>query len=159
VHAEKEETFEYQAQLPWLLSVFSVRFALNLKILVITAGEEINLLDSMVDKNKNGETDLSVEFLSLHRLSGMPPHVMRLKVGAFIVWSYFRSRSRINCLNDELNPICHLVALLGAHNILHVSGARVNGWNKTGGNPSYDIYMPSISTGGTCHTLGESSLD
>jgi len=29
-------------------------------------------------------------------------------------------------LNAEFNPICHLLALLGAHHILHVSGARVN---------------------------------
>jgi len=28
-------------------------------------------------------------------------------------------------LNTELNPICHLLALLGAHHILHVSGIRV----------------------------------
>ena len=32
----------------------------------------------------------------------------------------------INPLNAELNPICHLLALLGAHHILHVSGIRVN---------------------------------
>jgi len=32
----------------------------------------------------------------------------------------------INPLNDELNPICHLLALLGAHNIFHVSGLRIN---------------------------------
>jgi len=31
----------------------------------------------------------------------------------------------INPLNDELNPICHLLALLGAHHILYVSGVRV----------------------------------
>ena len=28
-------------------------------------------------------------------------------------------------LNAELNPICHLLALLGAHHILHISGLRV----------------------------------
>ena len=28
-------------------------------------------------------------------------------------------------LNPELNPICHLLALLGAHHILHVSRVRV----------------------------------
>ena len=28
-------------------------------------------------------------------------------------------------LNDELNPICHLQALLGAHHILHVFRIRV----------------------------------
>jgi len=29
-------------------------------------------------------------------------------------------------LNAQLNPICHLPALLGAHHILHVSRIRVN---------------------------------
>jgi len=32
----------------------------------------------------------------------------------------------LNPLNAELNPICHLLALLGAHHILHVSRIRVN---------------------------------
>jgi hypothetical protein len=32
----------------------------------------------------------------------------------------------INPLNTELNSICHLLALLGAHPILHVSRIRVN---------------------------------
>jgi hypothetical protein len=31
----------------------------------------------------------------------------------------------INPSNAELNPICHLLALLGAHHILHVSKVRV----------------------------------
>jgi len=30
-----------------------------------------------------------------------------------------------NPLNTELNPIYHLLALLGAHHIFHVSGLRV----------------------------------
>ena len=34
---------------------------------------------------------------------------------------------QVNPLNAELNPICHLLALLGAHHILHVSRIRVNG--------------------------------
>ena len=33
--------------------------------------------------------------------------------------------SELNPLNAELNPICHLLALLGAHHILHVSRIRV----------------------------------
>jgi len=32
----------------------------------------------------------------------------------------------INPLNAELNPICHLLTLLGAHHVLHVSRIRVN---------------------------------
>jgi hypothetical protein len=31
----------------------------------------------------------------------------------------------LNTLNAELNPICHLLALLGAHHILHISRTRV----------------------------------
>jgi len=31
----------------------------------------------------------------------------------------------INTLNAELNPICYLLALLGAHHFLHVSRIRV----------------------------------
>jgi hypothetical protein len=30
-----------------------------------------------------------------------------------------------NTLNAQLNPICHLLAVLGAHPILHVSKIRV----------------------------------
>jgi hypothetical protein len=33
---------------------------------------------------------------------------------------------QLNPLNAELNPICHLLALLGAHPISHVSRIRVN---------------------------------
>jgi hypothetical protein len=32
----------------------------------------------------------------------------------------------INSLNAELNPICHLLALLGAHPILHISRMKGN---------------------------------
>jgi len=33
---------------------------------------------------------------------------------------------KVNPLNAELNPICHLLAFLRAHHILHVSRLRVN---------------------------------
>ena len=39
--------------------------------------------------------------------------------------SFFLNPEDINPLNAELNPICHLLALLGAHHIFHVSGLRV----------------------------------
>jgi len=32
----------------------------------------------------------------------------------------------INPLNAKLNPICHVLALLGAHHILHVSRVNVS---------------------------------
>ena len=36
----------------------------------------------------------------------------------------------VNPLNTELNPICHLLALLGAHHILHVNRIRVEVENE-----------------------------
>jgi hypothetical protein len=39
----------------------------------------------------------------------------------------FDAKGPFNLLNAELNPICHLLALLGAHHILHVSRVRVDG--------------------------------
>jgi hypothetical protein len=36
----------------------------------------------------------------------------------------FENRA-FNPLNAELNPICHLLALFGAHHIFHVSKIRV----------------------------------
>jgi hypothetical protein len=35
-------------------------------------------------------------------------------------------QEELNPLNANLNPTCHLLALLGAHHILHVSRIRVN---------------------------------
>jgi len=36
-------------------------------------------------------------------------------------------RTVLNPLNAELNPTCHLLALLGAHPILHISRIMVKG--------------------------------
>jgi hypothetical protein len=41
-------------------------------------------------------------------------------------WLRTQNKDHFNPLNAELNPICHLLALLGAHHILHVSRVRVN---------------------------------
>jgi hypothetical protein len=38
-------------------------------------------------------------------------------------------RIRVDPLNVELNSICHFLALLGAHHILHVGRIRVNPLN------------------------------
>ena len=37
----------------------------------------------------------------------------------------YGTRKYINTLNPELNPICYLLALLGAHYFLHVGRIRV----------------------------------
>jgi hypothetical protein len=45
----------------------------------------------------------------------------------------------LNTLNAQLTPICHLLALLGAHHILHVSRVRAkHSLRKTGLN----LYCP-----------------
>jgi hypothetical protein len=43
--------------------------------------------------------------------------------------SFFLEPEGINPLNGELNPICHFLALLGAHHILHISSVRVKSIN------------------------------
>ena len=44
-------------------------------------------------------------------------------------------KTYINPLNTELNPICYLLALVGAHHIVHVSRVRLklkfSAWNMT----------------------------
>jgi hypothetical protein len=37
----------------------------------------------------------------------------------------FAPHAQVNTLNIELNPICYLLALLGAQNFLHISDNRV----------------------------------
>jgi len=49
-----------------------------------------------------------------------------LKVNSASSWFIFYEVNKINPLNAELNPICHLLALLGAHHILHIGRIRVN---------------------------------
>jgi hypothetical protein len=43
-----------------------------------------------------------------------------------IIVPVYPSVLMFNPLNAELNPICHLQALIGAYHILHVSRMRVN---------------------------------
>jgi len=42
-------------------------------------------------------------------------------------------------LKAELNPICYLLASLGAHHILHVSRIRVNNDRKTSKHRYYEL--------------------
>ena len=53
---------------------------------------------------------------------------MRERLYAHPVYLHFRAvylKFSFNTLNPELNPICYLLALLGAHHFLHVSRIRV----------------------------------
>ena len=59
----------------------------------------------------------------------------------------------LNPLNAELNPICYLLALLGAHHFLHVSRIRVKSLTLR----LLMSYMQGV-TGGRDKTSGECSL-
>jgi hypothetical protein len=50
---------------------------------------------------------------------------------------------KFNHLNAELNPICPLLAFLGAHRILHVSGLRVKAsevYNFTNKSHKFNVF-------------------
>ena len=63
-------------------------------------------------------------FISRHGVTSQ--NVWILRRSAVRTQNYTSVRLAFNPLNVELNPICHLPALLGAHHILHVSRIRVN---------------------------------
>jgi hypothetical protein len=60
-----------------------------------------------------------------HSLRDSPEEGSSLLFYSTCLEQHFLARLRINPLNTELNPICHQLALLGAHHILHVSRIRV----------------------------------
>jgi hypothetical protein len=61
--------------------------------------------------------------------SKWPPRSLELAAAVF--FSPLLCSLKFNPLNAKLNPVCHLVALLGAHLIFHVSSIRVNVcWDK-----------------------------
>ena len=80
---------------------------------------------------------LHIQFHSFYEHSHLSfPHLytihrcqLHLAVPCQLHLSQFQSLSSIPCalnpLNAELNPICHLLALLGVHHIFHVSRIRV----------------------------------
>jgi hypothetical protein len=47
----------------------------------------------------------------------------------------------INPINAELNPICHLLALLGAHHILHVSRIRVKATERNPMDQPFPVHI------------------
>jgi len=68
-------------------------------------------------------------YLYLSLITTWPMKYLSSRVKS-IEWQYFHSHIKsnftLNPLNAELNPTCHLLALLGPHPILHISKIRVN---------------------------------
>ena len=73
---------------------------------------------------------MSLKIISSGVFASLGEHLLKSLCPSFcadIINSITRPVSgKFNPLNTELNPICHLLALLGAHLILHVSRIRVN---------------------------------
>ena len=66
------------------------------------------------------------------------------------------STFNINPLNAELNPICHLLTLLGAHHFLHVSRIRVKeGFHTTKNNFFVDfcVFYTQSTRNASCLSL------
>jgi len=69
----------------------------------------------------------SVQSFPSSGLQSRPFHPVVFSPGLSIQWSSVQAFPSyfFNPLNPELNPICYLLALLGAHHFLHVSRIRV----------------------------------
>ena len=57
----------------------------------------------------------------------------------------------LNPLNPELNPICYLLALLGAHHFLHVSRIRVNVYDD---NSVRTLFTQCLTEGSNYQMIG-----
>jgi len=72
-----------------------------------------------------GPLTLYARWLLCLRTCKLLPCIENLTYTAVEVWN-LTLPTMFNPLNAELNPICHLLALLGGHHILHVSRISVN---------------------------------
>jgi len=62
-------------------------------------------------------------------------------------------KDNLSPLNAELNPICHLLALLGAHHILHVSRIRVKEESERASPTFTSLKNSPWKTLWTCHNI------
>jgi len=62
--------------------------------------------------------------INAHNLFSYVSSDWHIKISCVCTWEH-QSELSFNPLNPELNPICYLLVLLGAHHFLHVSRIRV----------------------------------
>ena len=62
----------------------------------------------------------------LNKIMYWTTNLMKIVIVTVFVSVKFSVMPEFNPLNAKLNPICHLLTLLGAHPILHISRIRVN---------------------------------
>ena len=72
------------------------------------------------------------QFITILMYAPNFPKFLRTKINSLSIMPKYlphKENTEINPLNAELNPICHLLALLGVHSFLHVSRIRVKSLN------------------------------
>ena len=85
-------------------------------------------LDEVVDSVKTYSKNCSIfSYVTILIYKEKIPQLFCLRPSQLVTpYPTFFFAFSINPLNTELNPTCHLLALLGAHHILHVSMIRIN---------------------------------
>jgi hypothetical protein len=89
----------------------------------------------------NSQQSLCTVFLALCEFLPLSPMKYRVDGLSSKISRQMKVFSCLKPLNAALNPICHLLALLGDHHILHVSRIRVKGADRLRGPPPPPIQM------------------
>jgi hypothetical protein len=124
------------------------RFSLVPHILQLQSEDHFFMLQSKSEINEHDEVSESLRNISqfIYSTSKLCKNVA--SQGRFVICCRETTvviALCINPLNAELNPICHLLALLGAHHILHVSGVRVKRCLSNRREYSEKIYIVKLS--------------
>jgi len=91
-------------------------------------GNTQNLAADKINLFRNTEFTLKGRFgLGARRLQKLQVHTLHITSApyAYKMQQNYKRSTQINPLKPELNSICYLLALLGAHHFLHVRRIRV----------------------------------
>ena len=81
---------------------------------------DMKYLLTAIGLTAGGRSTVHIYTQTIHRIE---QDMIKMYIGLHVKYPLFLSH--FNPLNPELNPICYLLALLGAHRFLHVSRIRV----------------------------------
>jgi len=96
------------------------------KVTNIRLLEHINNNKILVKEKFGSRSKCTAEMASYSPISGILNTLNNKNIIGSIFCDLTKAFDCLNPLNTELNPTCHLLVLLGAHPILHISRIRVN---------------------------------